>query len=60
MATYGADTLTHVSDTDNSIWERYGVTTQLTYVLINDDGMAEKTKLSPSELPERINTLIAT
>ena len=56
--TYGAD-LTHVADIDNSVWERYGVTSQLVYAFINDDGTAEVTRLPLAELAGRIEELLA-
>jgi len=60
VGSYGAMDLIHVSDTDNSVWERYGVTSQLTYALINDDGSTEVTKFSIDELSERVEQLLAT
>ena len=52
--------LIHVSDTDNSVWERYGVTSQQTFVFIDDDGSAELAKVDTADLPERIDQLLAT
>lgn len=51
--------LVNVSDTDNSVWERYGVTGQPIYAFIDDDGSVEVTRLPVTELPDRIETLLA-
>ena len=59
VAGYGVMDLINVSDTDNSVWERYGVTSQLTYAFIDDDGTTEVTKLSIGELAERVEQLLA-
>jgi len=60
VASYGASGLTHVSDTDNSVWERYGVTSQQTFVFINDDGSAESGKVDTAFLGDRVEQLLAT
>ena len=60
VASYGAMDLIHVSDTDNSVWERYGVTSQQTFVFIDDDGSTELAKVDTADLPERIDQLLAT
>ena len=49
-----------MSDTDNSVWERYGVISQPIYAFINDDGTTEVTRLPVAELAERIEQLLAT
>ncbi len=56
---YGVIDLIHVSDTDNSIWERYGVFSQPIYAFIDDDGSVEVTRLPVAELPERVEQLLA-
>ena len=55
---YGVTDLEHVSDTDNSIWERYGVFSQPIYAFIDDDGSVEVTRLPVAELPDRIEQLL--
>lgn len=52
--------LINLADTDNSVWERYGVFSQPIYAFIDDDGSVEVTRLPVAELPERIETLLAT
>ena len=57
---YGVLDLINVSDTDNSVWERYGVFSQPIYAFLNDDGTTEVTRLPVAELAERIEQLLAT
>ena len=39
----GVESLEHVPDETSGLWERFGVTRQRTYVLLNDDGTFEVT-----------------
>ena len=39
----GTDVIDHIPDPDSEIWNRFGVTRQRTYVLINDDGTTRTT-----------------
>ena len=48
-----------MSDTDNSVWERYGVFSQPVYAFINDDGTTEVTRLPAAELSDRIELLLS-
>ena len=41
--THGAGAFQHVDDTATTLWSRFGVTNQSTYVYINDDGTWERT-----------------
>lgn len=52
--------LANVTDTDNSIWERYGVVYQPAFAFINDDGTTEVARLPTGQLAERIEHLLAT
>ena len=38
VATHGADAFQSVDDPNTELWMRFGVTSQSTYVFINDDG----------------------
>lgn len=60
VADYGVTDLINVSDTDNSVWERYGVFSQPIFAFIDDDGSTEVTRLPVAELPDRIEQLLAT
>lgn len=60
MGGYGVVDLINVSDTDNSVWERYGVFSQPIYAFINDDGTTEVARLPVAELADRIEQLLAT
>ena len=51
--------LINVSDTDNSVWERYGVLGQPIYAFIDEDGSVEVTRLPVAQLPERVEALLA-
>lgn len=56
---YGVFDLSNIADTDGSVWERYGVTSQPFYAFIDDDGTVEVTRLPVGELGARIEQLLA-
>ena len=41
LTEFGVDNFAHMTDVDGSIWERFGVTYQPAYALINDDGTVQ-------------------
>jgi len=43
VADRGVGGFGHIPDPEGEIWRRFGVTSQRTYVLINDDGTIRKT-----------------
>ena len=43
VADRGVTAFTHIPDPNSVIWQRFGVFSQRTYVLINDDGTVRKT-----------------
>ena len=57
VAERGVNVIDHIPDPDGVIWERFGVTQQRTYVLINDDGTTERTGYGSIE--EDVQALIA-
>jgi thiol-disulfide isomerase/thioredoxin len=56
----GTGELTHLSDPDGAIWQKFGVETQYTYVLIDADGEVLHTgPLERQELLDRVGELVA-
>jgi len=52
----GVDGFVNIPDQKREIWERFEVTRQRTYVLLNDDGTWERTGYG--SLPEDVQDLI--
>jgi hypothetical protein len=51
----------HIEDLENVIWRRYGVSTQPTFVFIDDDGsISTAPALGEAGLAERVSELLAT
>jgi thiol-disulfide isomerase/thioredoxin len=56
----GTGELTHLSDPDGAIWQKFGVQTQYTYVLIDAGGEVRYTgPLQRQELLDRVGELVA-
>jgi thiol-disulfide isomerase/thioredoxin len=60
VADTGTDSLTHIADTDGSIYTGFGVSSQTTFAFVNDDGSIEIVRgpLSPDEVRTRTQALI--
>jgi hypothetical protein len=51
----------HIEDLENVIWRRYGVSTQPTFVFIDDDGsISTAPALGEAGLAKRVSELLAT
>lgn len=56
----GTGELTHLSDPDGTVWQKFGVETQYTYVLIDTDGEVQYTgPLERQELLDRVGGLVS-
>ena len=53
----GTSGIPHIPDVEGVLWDRYGVSEQRTYVLINDDGARETTGYGA--LASQVEALIA-
>jgi hypothetical protein len=60
VATTGTGDLTHLADTDGSIYTGFGVTSQTTFAFVDDDGTIEVVPgpLSLAEVTERATALV--
>lgn len=60
VADTGTDALTHIADTDGSVYTGFGVSSQTTFAFVDDDGSIEIVRgpLSDGELRERTQALI--
>ncbi|MCH7789740.1 MAG: redoxin domain-containing protein [Acidobacteria bacterium] len=58
---YALGDLTHLSDESGEIWSRFGVTSQPSWLFINDDGTHDLVfgRLGTDGLRARIDTLMA-
>jgi thiol-disulfide isomerase/thioredoxin len=56
----GTQSLTHIADTDGTIYTGFGVSSQTTFAFINDDGTIEIVRgpLSPDEVRSKTQALI--
>ncbi len=57
----GVGDFPHIADEDGGVWSTYGVTSQPSFVFINDDGTAELvvSALGTERLTEQVRTLIS-
>jgi len=60
VADTGTGGLTHIADTEGSIYTGFGVSSQTTFAFVNDDGTIEIVRgpINPDELRERTQALI--
>lgn len=58
---HGVDAFPHLVDDDGSLWERFGVITQPSWVFVNDDGTVRDVVgiLGEDGLTEEIDRLVA-
>ena len=61
VADTGVDTFPHAADIDGDVWEHYGISSQLAFVFINDDGTFDTRlgSLGEDGLTERVEQLLA-
>ncbi|AEA23544.1 thiol-disulfide isomerase/thioredoxin [Amycolatopsis echigonensis] len=59
---YGIGSFTNLADTDASVWQRFGVTSQPAYAFVRPNGTVETVKsgLSEDELAARVHQLAGT
>lgn len=57
----GTQSLTHIADTDGTVYTGFGVASQTTFAFVDDDGTIEIVRgpLSPDEIRSRTQALIA-
>ncbi|MDJ0769006.1 MAG: hypothetical protein QNJ12_09440 [Ilumatobacter sp.] len=53
----GTEGITHLVDVDGELWARFGVTSQRTYVFVNDDGSQRRSGYG--SLPQDVEELLA-
>lgn len=54
-----ADNFPHVADPEGVLWQRFGITAQSSFVLLDEHGVVDQRGLlDPTELPDRLDRLV--